>query len=62
MAARRRSSKAEKDLSERQRYWLKLKRPRFSWTRIWGECDVQGGGGNGSIEEGEGFGANGGSP
>ena len=40
----------------------RIKRPRFPWTRIRGECDVQGGGGNGSIEEGEGFGANGGSP
>ena len=27
-----------------------LKRPRFSWTRIKGESNVQGGGGNGSIE------------
>ncbi len=29
-------------------------RPRFSWTRIKGESDVQGGSGNGSVEEGEG--------
>ena len=28
--------------------------PRFSWTRIKGESDVQGGSGNGSVEEGEG--------
>ena len=27
-----------------------LKRPRFSWTRMKGESNVQGGGGNGSIE------------
>ena len=31
-----------------------LRRPRFSWTRIKGESDVQGGRGNGSVEEGEG--------
>ena len=39
-------------------------RPRFSWTRIKGESDVQGGSGNGSVEEGEGswVGADGGSP
>ena len=29
-------------------------RPRFSWIRIKGESDVQGGRGNGSVEEGEG--------
>ena len=41
-----------------------LKRPRFSWTRIQGEWDVQGGGGHGSIEAGggDGVGADGGSP
>ena len=42
-----------------------LKRPRFSWTRIKGESNVQGGGGNGSIEgrgTGRGIGADGGSP
>ena len=35
-----------------------LKRPQFSWTLIRGESNVQGGGGNGSIEEraGEGVG------
>ena len=32
----------------------RLLRPRFSWTRIKGESDVQGGSGNGSVEEGEG--------
>ena len=39
-------------------------RPRFSWTRIKGESDVQGGRGNGSVEasEGSGIGADGGSP
>ena len=42
-----------------------VKRPRFSWTRIKGESNVQGGGGNGSIEgrgTGRGIGADGGSP
>ena len=41
-----------------------VKRPQFSWTRIRGESNVQGGGGNGSIEEraGEGVGGDGGSP
>ena len=42
-----------------------LKRPRFSWTRMKGESNVQGGGGNGSIEgrgTGRGIGADGGSP
>ena len=41
-----------------------LKRPQFSWTLIRGESNVQGGGGNGSIEEraGEGVGGDGGSP
>ena len=29
----------------------RLKRPQFSWTLIRGESNVQGGGGNGSIEE-----------
>ena len=38
-----------------------LRRPLFSWTRIKGESDVQGGGGNGSITEGGGGGTNGGS-
>ena len=33
---------------------LMLLRPRFSWTRIKGESDVQGGSGNGSVEEGAG--------
>ena len=39
-----------------------LKRPRFSWTRIKGESNVQGGGGNGSVEgrgTGRGIGATG---
>ena len=38
---------------------LALKRPQISWTLIRGESNVQGGGGNGSIEEraGEGVGA-----
>ena len=41
-----------------------VKRPQFSWTLIRGESNVQGGGGNGSIEEraGEGVGGDGGSP
>ena len=41
-----------------------LRRPRFSWTRIKGESDVQGGRGNGSVEAGEGIwvGSDGGSP
>ena len=42
-----------------------LKRPRFSWTRIKGESNVQGGGGNGSVEgrgTGRGIGTDGGSP
>ena len=33
---------------------MPLLRPRFSWTRIKGESDVQGGSGNGSVEEGAG--------
>ena len=44
---------------------VNLKRPRFSWTRIKGESNVQGGGGNGSVEgrgTGRGIGADGGSP
>ena len=43
---------------------LKGKAPQFSWTLIRGESNVQGGGGNGSIEEraGEGVGGDGGSP
>ena len=43
---------------------VSLLRPRFSWTRIKGESDVQGGSGNGSVEEGAGswVGADGGSP
>ena len=43
---------------------LMIKRPQFSWTLIRGESNVQGGGGNGSIEEraGEGVGGDGGSP
>ena len=39
-----------------------LKRPRFSWTQIKGESNVQGGGGNGSVEgrgTGRGIGATG---
>ena len=43
----------------------RLKRPRFSWTRIKGESNVQGGGGNGSVEgrgTGRGIDADGGSP
>ena len=41
-----------------------VKRPQFSWTLIRGESNVQGGGGNGSLEEraGEGVGGDGGSP
>ena len=43
---------------------VEVRRPRFSWTRIKGESDVQGGRGNGSVEEGEGtwVGSDGGSP
>ena len=43
----------------------RVKRPRFSWTRIKGESNVQGGGGNGSVEgrgTGRGIGTDGGSP
>ena len=42
----------------------RAKAPQFSWTLIRGESNVQGGGGNGSIEEraGEGVGGDGGSP
>ena len=42
-----------------------VKRPRFSWTRIKGESNVQGGGENGSVEgrgTGRGIGTDGGSP
>ena len=41
-----------------------MRRPRFSWTRIKGESDVQGGGEHGSVKEREGtwVGADGGSP
>ena len=42
-----------------------IKRPRFSWTRIKGESNVQGGGENGSVEgrgTGRGIGTDGGSP
>ena len=41
-----------------------LNRPQFSWTRIKGESNVQGGRGNGSVKDGEGcwVGADGGSP
>ena len=42
-----------------------IKRPRFSWTRIKGESNVQGGRRNGSVEgrgTGRGIGADGGSP
>ena len=41
-----------------------LRRSQFSWTRIKGESDVEGGRGHGSVEEGEGsgVGADGGSP
>ena len=45
--------------------YQRIKRPRFSWTRIKGESNVQGGGGNGSVEgrgTGRGIGADGGSP
>ena len=48
-----------------QRFRLQfVRRPRFSWTRINGESDVQGGRGNGSVEAGEGIwvGSDGGSP
>ena len=31
--------------------WVSGKAPRFSWTRIKGESDVQGGGGNGAVED-----------
>ena len=44
---------------------MSIKRPRFSWTRIKGESNVQGGGGNGSVEgrgTGRGIGTDGGSP
>ena len=44
---------------------ITLKRPRFSWTRIKGESNVQGGRRNGSVEgrgTGRGIGADGGSP
>ena len=49
---------------ENNRAEVSLKRPQFSWTLIRGESNVQGGGGNGSIEEraGEGVGGDGGSP
>ena len=36
--------------AQRKRSTLHVKRPRFSWTRIKGESNVQGGGGNGSVE------------
>ena len=52
-------------LFREQRYFAVLKRPRFSWTRIKGESNVQGGGGHGSVEgrgTGRGIGADGGSP
>ena len=42
--------------------YVGLKRPRFSWTRIKGESNVQGGGENGSVEgrgTGRGIGATG---
>ena len=44
--------------------FVPIKCPQFSWTLIRGESNVQGGGGNGSIEEraGEGVGGDGGSP
>ena len=48
-----------------RRDFVGLKRPRFSWTRIKGESNVQGGGGNGSVEgrgTGRGIGTDGGSP
>ena len=43
---------------------LTLRRPQFSWTRIKGESDVEGGGGHGWVEASEGswVGADGGSP
>ena len=53
------------DLDGEETLHALLKRPRFSWTRIKGESNVQGGGGNGSIEgrgTGRGIGADGGSP
>ena len=31
-----------------------LRRPQFSWTRIKGESNVHGGGGNGSVKDGDG--------
>ena len=36
--------------ASRARRVSSIKRPRFSWTRIKGESNVQGGGGNGSVE------------
>ena len=35
-------------------FLLVLRRPQFSWTRIKGESNVHGGGGNGSVKDGEG--------
>ena len=51
--------------TQRRELVLGLKRPRFSWTRIKGESNVQGGGENGSVEgrgTGRGIGTDGGSP
>ena len=47
-----------------ERVLERLWRPRFSWTRIRGESDVEGGRGHGSVEEGVGscVGSDGGSP
>ena len=53
------------NLTTTTRYLNVLKRPRFSWTRIKGESNVQGGGGNGSVERrgtGRRIGTDGGSP
>ena len=54
--------KAKKRFDPALRVWVVVKRPQFSWTLIRGESNVQGGGGNGSIEEraGEGVGGDGG--
>ena len=57
-------------VKDRESFWtvvypLYIKRPRFSWTRMKGESNVQGGGGNGSVERrgtGRRIGTDGGSP
>ena len=47
-------SNSEGLVHREQRMLHRLRRPRFSWTRIRGESDVQGGWENGSVEEREG--------